>query len=156
MQSLTAFIALPWSIKILYGLISDNFPVFGSRRKSYLLIAAFLQFFSMAGLTYNSKGDLNLAVGFLFMSNLSVALADVIVDSLMVIQSRQYPNEGAEELNAYTWTCFSMGGFFGSIAAAFLTESYEPKYCFLYSCIMGFVMAFVAWRLNIQIEKGGE
>ena len=88
MQSLTAFIALPWSIKILYGLISDNFPVFGSRRKSYLLIAAFLQFFSMAGLTYNSTGNLNLAVGFLFMSNLSVALADVIVDSLMIIQSR--------------------------------------------------------------------
>ena len=39
-QTLSAFAALPWSIKIFYGLISDNFPIFGSKRKSYLLIMA--------------------------------------------------------------------------------------------------------------------
>lgn len=84
-QSILALIALPWSIKILYGLISDNFPICGSRRKSYLLLAALLQFLSMVMLTLNSTSDLNLAVACLFMSNLSVAFADVIVDSLMVI-----------------------------------------------------------------------
>lgn len=41
-QSIMAFIAIPWSTKIVYGLISDNFPICGSRRKSYLVIAAFL------------------------------------------------------------------------------------------------------------------
>ncbi|HXW41215.1 MAG TPA: hypothetical protein VEK75_08435, partial [Xanthobacteraceae bacterium] len=38
----TAFITvfnLPWIIKPLYGLISDFVPLFGYRRKSYLIIA---------------------------------------------------------------------------------------------------------------------
>ena len=107
-------------------------------------------------MTIYSRDNLNLAIALLFMSNLSVAIADVIVDSLMVIQSRKYPEEGSEELNSFSWISLSFGGFCGSIAAAFLTESYEPKYCFLYSCIMGFVIAFVAYRLNIQIEREGE
>jgi BT1 family len=30
---------LPWIIKPLYGLVSDLIPLFGYRRKSYLLLA---------------------------------------------------------------------------------------------------------------------
>ena len=41
-QTIQAFTFLPWSLKIVYGLISDNFPIYGSRRKSYLLIGALL------------------------------------------------------------------------------------------------------------------
>ena len=85
MQSILAFTGLPWSIKIIYGLISDNLPIMGSRRKSYLLIGALLQFLTMIALTISSTGNLNFAIGCLFMSNMSVALSDVIVDSLMVI-----------------------------------------------------------------------
>ena len=47
MQTLMAFTHLPWSIKIIFGLISDNIPLFGSHRKSYLLIMGFLQMLSM-------------------------------------------------------------------------------------------------------------
>ena len=106
-------------------------------------------------LTLNSTSNLHLAVACLFASNLSVAFADVIVDSLMCIQSRKNPKTGSEELNSFSWTCYSIGAFSGSFAAAFLTENYEPKYCYAYSCLMGFVMAFVASRLNVQVEKEG-
>lgn len=37
-----AFIAMPWIVKPLYGLISDSIPLFGYRRKSYLIGALFL------------------------------------------------------------------------------------------------------------------
>ena len=149
MQSILAFVALPWSTKILYGLISDNLPIMGSRRKSYLLIGALLQFLTMIALSINSTSNLNFAIGCLFISNLSVAFSDVIVDSLMVIQSRKYPEKGADELNSFSWTCYSMGGLSGALLAAILTERYEPKYCFFYSSLMGFVMAAVATRLNV-------
>jgi len=109
----------------------------------------------MIALTFYSTGNLELAVGLLFVSNMSVAFSDVIVDSLMVIQSRKYPDGGSEELNAFSWTCFSIGGLLGSFMAAILTQNFEPKYCFLYSSFMGFVIAAVALRLNIQIEKEG-
>jgi hypothetical protein len=33
-----SIIHIPWSVKILYGLISDNVPIFGSKRRSYVMI----------------------------------------------------------------------------------------------------------------------
>ena len=46
-QSLQAFIAMPWAFKVVYGLISDTIPIFGSRRKSYLIFFAMLQSVTM-------------------------------------------------------------------------------------------------------------
>ena len=49
-QVLAAYIGIPWSLKILYGLISDNVPLFGSRRKSYLQVCSVIQFLCMMSL----------------------------------------------------------------------------------------------------------
>ena len=42
-----SIVHIPWSIKILYGLISDNLPIAGTRRKSYIILMGLLQFFSL-------------------------------------------------------------------------------------------------------------
>ena len=90
-QAIQAFTFLPWSLKIFYGLISDNLPIFGSRRKSYLIIGALLQFVTMIVLGLQHQETETLACWMLFVSNLSIAFCDVIVDSLMVTQARKYP-----------------------------------------------------------------
>jgi hypothetical protein len=41
-QVLNSFTMLPWSFKIFYGLISDNFPIYGSKRRSYCVILSAL------------------------------------------------------------------------------------------------------------------
>lgn len=43
----TSIIHIPWTIKILYGLISDNVPLCGTRRKSYLTIMGIIQFIAL-------------------------------------------------------------------------------------------------------------
>jgi hypothetical protein len=40
-----AFVAIPWLVKPLYGLISDSIPLLGYRRKSYLVLATSLSTF---------------------------------------------------------------------------------------------------------------
>lgn len=37
-----SIVHLPWSVKILYGLISDNVPIAGTRRKSYVIMMGIL------------------------------------------------------------------------------------------------------------------
>ena len=49
----------------------------------------------------------------------------------------------------------ALGGLIGSTAAAFLTENYEPRYCFAFSSGMGLVIAAVAVRLNVALETEG-
>jgi hypothetical protein len=47
MQAYTSIIHIPWSLKIIYGLISDNVPIFGYRRKSYIVIMGLIQFIAL-------------------------------------------------------------------------------------------------------------
>lgn len=42
MAGYMSIVHIPWSLKILYGLISDNVPICGTRRKSYLVIMGIL------------------------------------------------------------------------------------------------------------------
>jgi hypothetical protein len=37
-----SMIHLPWSVKIIYGLISYNVPILGTRRKSYIVLMGLL------------------------------------------------------------------------------------------------------------------
>mmetsp|Transcript_40975 Transcript_40975/g.49211 ORF Transcript_40975/g.49211 Transcript_40975/m.49211 type:complete len:293 (-) Transcript_40975:392-1270(-) len=46
LQTTLATSALPWSLKPLYGLVSDSFPIHGRHRKPYLVVAAFLVLWS--------------------------------------------------------------------------------------------------------------
>jgi hypothetical protein len=47
MAELQSIIGFPWSIKLFYGMISDNIPIMGSKRKSYVVMLGFLQFISL-------------------------------------------------------------------------------------------------------------
>lgn len=97
-QYLSGVIMLPWSIKIIYGFLSDNVPIFGSRRRSYLYIGALMQIFAMSAMSSNVVPTAEVAAAMMFISNVSVAMSDVVLDSLMVVQSRIDPKHGSEDL----------------------------------------------------------
>ena len=141
-------------MKILYGLISDNIPIFGSRRKSYLFILSLINFVSL-NVVANYAEDYNIATFCLFMSSFSVAFSDVIVDSLMVIQSRRRPKDGSELLQGWCWFWCSVGGFSGSITAAYLVERYDPTVSFQICSIVGLITIVFAYRLDVSVEKEG-
>jgi MFS-type transporter involved in bile tolerance (Atg22 family) len=76
---------IPWSFKILYGLISDNVPIFGSKRKSWLIIMGTLQFVALFSLAIAEPKD-PLAVAFILASaSLSEAFVNVVADAMMVV-----------------------------------------------------------------------
>lgn len=97
-QYLISLVSLPWSFKILYGLVADNIPICGSRRKSYIIINGVLQFASMIVLAYDSSSNEAVITLLLIFNSLSGAFVDVVVDALMVTHSRIDPKCGSEEL----------------------------------------------------------
>ena len=104
----------------------------------------------------DSEISYNAASWMFFFSSLSTAFADVIVDSMMVIQARRYPRTGSEELNAFSYTWMALGGLLGSIIAAFLTENFEPRHCFAFSSLAGVIIAITATQLNVSLETLGD
>ena len=113
----------------------------------------FLQFAAMILMGLPLLKDAELATALLFISNLGIAFSDVIVDALMIIQARRFPEFGAEELNSFAWTWMAFGGISSSLIAAFLTQNYEPRFCFLISSFFGLFVVIVATRLDVHLEK---
>jgi len=92
-QILGSIAIIPWSIKPIYGFLSDRRPIFKLRRKPYLFIAGLLGstgYFLLALWVQDFRG----AVIALLISATGSALADVIVDGIVAERSRNQKEAG--------------------------------------------------------------
>ena len=139
LQSYDSIMGIPWSVKILYGLMSDNVKICGQKRKSYIIILGFIQFFSLMCLFLFTPTDPKYVVFAQLCVNFSHAFADVIVDAMMVQQSRNDAEDGSEQLSSLSWGAMGAGGIFGSLVGGYITEKYHPKWIYLLYSIFGFI-----------------
>jgi len=88
---ITAFLTvlnLPWFLKPLYGIVSDFVPLFGSRRKAYLLLAnglAAAAYFSMAG-----AAAPNTLLLLLLLAVYGMAIASTISGAVLVENGQRF------------------------------------------------------------------
>jgi predicted MFS family arabinose efflux permease len=104
-----ALLTVPWWLKPLYGWLSDFVPLAGFRRKSYLAAATFattVLFLWLYLLPHSADTQHRLFV-ILFLTVLSLAVSDVVLDALMI--------ETGQELQI-TGRLQAVGGAAGSIA----------------------------------------
>jgi MFS family permease len=128
---------LPWSPKLLYGIFIDTFPILGSRKRNYLILMGFIQTITCILVALvQFKHATSVAVLLLIM-NLSVAVMDVVLDGLMVCQSRLDPDYGSEDLNTLAWTMVGVGGIAGSVAGGLINQHSQARYCFLIPAGLG-------------------
>jgi MFS family permease len=101
---ITAFVTLfnlPWIIKPLYGLVSDFLPLFGYRRKSYLLIvnvAAIGGFFWATQLT--APSDLLVA---LMITAYAMAISSTLCGAVLVENGQRLHQSGTFVNQQWLW-----------------------------------------------------
>jgi hypothetical protein len=100
MAAIGGVTSLPWVIKPLYGFLSDGVPIFGYKRRSYLIIAGIMGCLSWLALG-TIVTDAQSAVAAIVIGSASVAVSDVVADSIVVEKSRilTQPNADTENLN---------------------------------------------------------
>jgi len=79
--------AIPWFFKILYGVVSDNFPLFGYRRKPYLVASSTLSVLCSVVLATLRYTSFWYYTGLFFLLSVSSCTIDVIIDGYVVQQS---------------------------------------------------------------------
>ena len=91
---------LPWVFVMLIGFISDNVPIMGTRRKSYIIIMGLFHFFTAFGIFFMYH-RYSITVLLLTLTTLSSAFIDVAFEALLVIQSRRDPEFGSQQLLSF-------------------------------------------------------
>ncbi|MEM9927590.1 MAG: folate/biopterin family MFS transporter [Cyanobacteria bacterium P01_D01_bin.50] len=157
-SALFGIVVLPWVIKPLFGFISDGFPIFGYRRRPYLILSGILgamAWIGMATVVHSSPA----ATGAIALSSLSVAVSDVIVDSLVVERARAESQAEAGALQSICWGASAFGGLITAYFSGLLLEYFSTRTIFLLTATFPLIVSGVAWLIAetpIEPTREGE
>ncbi len=145
-SAMLGIVTLPWVIKPVFGFLSDGLPLFGYRRRPYLVLSGLLGaavWLSLATVVHTAWA----ATVAITLSSLSVAFADVIVDSLVVERARAEAAEDAGSLQSLSWGAFALGGVFTAYFSGSLLERFSTHTVFAITAVFPLIVSAVAWLI---------
>uniref|UniRef100_A0A2P2JIB5 Uncharacterized protein MANES_15G030000 n=1 Tax=Rhizophora mucronata TaxID=61149 RepID=A0A2P2JIB5_RHIMU len=146
---ISGFSALPWLVKPLYGFISDSVPLFGYRRRSYLVLSGLLGALSwslMATLVDNKYS----AAFCILLGSLSVAFSDVVVDSMVVERARGESQSMSGSLQSLCWGSSAIGGIVSAYFSGSLVDAYGVRFVFGVTALLPLMTSAVAALVREQ------
>ncbi|MEH1970716.1 folate/biopterin family MFS transporter [Nostoc sp.] len=145
-SALLGIVFLPWMIKPVFGFISDGLPIFGYRRRPYLILSGILgtaSWVSLATIVHTSwAATLAIALG-----SLSVAMSDVIVDSLVVERARGESQAKAGSLQSLCWGASAIGGLITAYFSGLLLQYFTTHTVFGITALFPLIVSGVAWLI---------
>jgi len=123
MQSTIGIIqTLPWSLKLIFGFLSDACPIGGMHRKPYLTIGALA--YSAAFISYSlmNMDNVVLLAACVFFGTLGLIQVDVMADTMCVERSKFEPDATRGQMQASCYSVRFTGSLLGAILGASLTN----------------------------------
>eukprot|EP00897_Mesotaenium_endlicherianum_P002811 jgi/Mesen1/2558/ME000162S01689 len=138
---LSGISAAPWLIKPLYGFISDGVPLFGYRRRSYLVLCGLLGAASWAllALTVHDK---------------YAAVAATVVDSMVVERARGESQATGGSLQSLCWGSSATGGIVSAYLGGYLVQTYGTRFVFGVTSLLPLITSAVGGL--VQEERVSE
>ncbi|NJM56580.1 MAG: folate/biopterin family MFS transporter [Synechococcales cyanobacterium RU_4_20] len=145
-SALMGIAAIPWMIKPLFGFISDGLPIFGYRRRPYIVLSGFLGMASWLalGTVIDSTLEATIAIG---MSSLSVAISDVIADSIIVERARHESRDRAGSLQSLSWGVAALGGLISAYLGGAAAPNLDTRSLFLITAVFPLLVSAGAWLI---------
>lgn len=155
-SALMGVAALPWMIKPLFGFVSDGLPIFGYRRRPYLILSGLIGMLAwtlLATVVHTAWA----ATAAIALGSLSVAFSDVIVDSLVVERARKESLQNAGSLQSICWGASALGGLITAYFSGSLLEHFSNRTVFGITATFPLIVSLVAWWISeSRIEHESE
>lgn len=147
MSTIMGICTIPWMIKPLYGFISDSLPLFGYHRKPYIVISGILgcaAWLCLGTFVHTST----IATIMIVFSSLSVAISDVIVDSIVVERARNESEAKIGSLQSLCWGSSAIGALCTAYLSGLLLEYFTTRIVFLITALFPLIISSVAWLIT--------
>ena len=145
--------SIPWTIKPLYGWISDTYPIARYRRRPYLLLSGLMGCLSWLALA-TVVNSVWTATAAMVAGSMSIALADVIVDALVVERTRAEDRAGAGTLQSLAWGSTALGSILTAYWGGALLDVVGPQTVFGMTSLLPLFVALSAIAI-VEEPVGG-
>jgi folate/biopterin transporter len=132
-QTMSSIAMTPWSIKGVFGVLSDSYPLFGYHKKSYIIVAAFFGTAAFVGLAALPINTANIAALFMFLANVQIAVSDLLCEGKYAELMQAKPKTGSSMVS-YVWGCYQLGALIASLFVGPIADNYNPQIIFWF-CI---------------------
>ncbi|KAF4373458.1 hypothetical protein CsatB_015975 [Cannabis sativa] len=128
----------PWSIKPLYGIISDCIPIKGRKRVPYLIISTVFSLvpWLVLGLNESVRSSSWHLTSLLTVQNFGSAMADVVIDAMIAEAVRFERASFAGDLQSMSWLAMAFGGICGSLSGGYALTNFKIDTIFLLFAIL--------------------
>jgi MFS family permease len=113
-------ISLPWSLKFIFGTLSDSVSIVGYRRKSWLLIGWCIFIALAFYLASVARPSFPVVASITFIMTCSFLLSDVVNDAMCVQRARAEYEENKGAIQTVAYTIRSYGCVIGAILGTVL------------------------------------
>lgn len=143
----------PWVLKPIWGFITDSFPILGSRRRAYLVLAGLLSSVGWLGLGLGAgAGAKEVAVLLMMLGNFGIAVGDVVVDGLVVEKARG-DDRLMGSLQSFSWSSRAVGAIISAYFSGALLEAWGVKPVFLLTAGLPALVAGAALLIREPEEQ---
>ena len=151
-----SLISFPYIFQPLFGLISDIFPIFGYKRKTYLILCGTCNFFLCLSISLINCSPL-LSVFILFMVNLNNTFINACSGGILVEVSKKLTltDKKLERFNA-SHTYRNIGMILSSVLRGFVIELFGIKINFMLAGILSLlnvVAGIIYYESNLNNTK---
>ncbi|MBA0602953.1 hypothetical protein Gorai_003113, partial [Gossypium raimondii] len=147
----------PWSIKPIYGILSDCIPIKGKKRIPYLVISTVMSLvpWLILGINASTRSSIWHLMILLTLQNLGSAMADVLVDAMIAEAVRFEKASFAGDLQSLSWLSMAFGGVCGSLLGGYALTNLEIDIIFLLFSILPAIQLFSCGLVE-ESSMGGE
>jgi folate/biopterin transporter len=150
-SALMGIASIPWMVKPFFGFLSDGLPILGYRRRPYLILSGLVGFWVALATGVHSAAGATAAIA---LGSLSVAMSDVIVDSLVVERARGESVSAAGSLQSLCWGASAIGGLITAYFSGALLQQFDVKTVFLITATFPLIVSAVAWLIAEERSEG--
>mmetsp|Transcript_61891 Transcript_61891/g.128020 ORF Transcript_61891/g.128020 Transcript_61891/m.128020 type:complete len:505 (+) Transcript_61891:100-1614(+) len=143
LSTVTSLTALPWTIKPLYGLITDGFPIFGYRRKPYLILCGVMGCVAWAVMS-TMVNEVWFGFAMMFIASMAIGFSNVIAEGMVVEKSRGESQEFASHLQATVHGAQAVGGIIAAYFSGLLLDYITNRQMFALCAVFPLTLIIVA------------
>ena len=114
---LSVIMVLPWQFKVLYGFLSDAFPIYGQHRKPYMLLGVAI--YSLSWICLGIFSAVHPTVGttcfLLFTGTFGLIFTDVMSDTLVVERMKAEVGTDIGSMQTLCWCMRFIGNLVGLV-----------------------------------------
>ncbi|MCS7184178.1 MAG: MFS transporter [Patescibacteria group bacterium] len=147
----SAITILGWAIKPIWGLISDLFSLWGSKRKSYLILTSLIASLCWLILALTTDYSVWLLLIILTISSFAYAFQDVVTDALMIEVGKK--EKRLIDFQSIQWFAVSLAQVITGFAGGLVAEKLRAQTTFGLATIFPLIIAIITLFLLKNIKE---